>query len=208
MTLEVVGVTADAQLASLGRVDPYYLFEPRRSGGELLVKTRGDFATAAASILAVVRARDPSQAVRVLALEENIGWFRGVSSLVTTLGAGLGLLALALAAVGIYAVVSYAVTRRYREIGIRMALGASAAGVLRMVLRQTLRPVAIGAVLGVAAAIVASRVLSSVLFGVSPADPFGIGGATLIVLGVAAAAGVLAARFATRTDPIAALRYE
>jgi ABC-type antimicrobial peptide transport system permease subunit len=74
-----------------------------------------------------------------------------------------------LAAVGIYGVVSYAVTRRYREIGIRMALGASARSVLGMVLRRTLRPVAIGAVIGVAAAIAVSGILSSVLFGVSPA---------------------------------------
>jgi putative ABC transport system permease protein len=120
----------------------------------------------------------------------------------------LGVLALVLASVGIYGVVSYAVTRRYREIGIRMALGAGTANVLRMILRQTMRPVIVGAVIGVAAASALSSVLSSVLFGVSTADPVGFVGAALLVLGVALAAGVMAARPATRTDPTATLRHE
>ena len=77
-----------------------------------------------------------------------------------------------------------------------------------MVLRQTMRPVVVGAAIGVAAASAMSRVLSSVLFGVSPADPVGLGGAALLVLGVALAAGVMAARPATRADPTATLRYE
>jgi ABC-type antimicrobial peptide transport system permease subunit len=128
--------------------------------------------------------------------------------MVTTLGAGLGVLALVLASVGIYGVVSFAVTRRFREIGIRMALGATAFDALRTVLRQSLRPVVIGAVIGIAAAIAVSRILSGVLFGVSPADPLGLGGAALLVCVVALAAGVMAARPVTRTDLTATLRYE
>jgi ABC-type antimicrobial peptide transport system permease subunit len=118
----------------------------------------------------------------------------------------LGVLALTLAAVGIYGVVSYTVSGRYREIGIRLALGATAQSVLTMVLRQTMRPVIIGGAIGVTAAIATSRILSSVLFGVSPADPIGLGGAAMFVLGVALVAGVIAARPATRTDPTATLR--
>ena len=83
----------------------------------------------------------------------------------------LGAIGLALAATGIYGVVAYFVSQRTQEIGVRMALGASAASVVRLVLGQALRPVAIGAVLGVAAALGASRVLSSQLFGVSPTEP-------------------------------------
>ena len=79
---------------------------------------------------------------------------------------------------------------------------------LGLILRQTMRPVVVGAVIGVAAASAVSRILSSVLFGVSPADPVGLGGAALLVLGVALAAGVMAARPATRADPTATLRYE
>jgi putative ABC transport system permease protein len=104
--------------------------------------------------------------------------------------------------------VSYAVTGRYREIGVRLALGATASSVLALVLRQTMRPVAIGSVIGVVAASALSQILSSVLFGVSPADPVGLGGAALLVVGVALGAGVLAARPAVNADPTATLRYE
>jgi ABC-type antimicrobial peptide transport system permease subunit len=141
-------------------------------------------------------------------LEENLGWWRGLSRTMATLFAGLGLLALMLASVGIYGVVAYSVSMRYREIGIRMALGAGARDVLGMILRQTMRPVVIGAIVGFAAAAALSRILSSVLFGVSPADPIGLGGAALLVLSVAFAAGILAARPATQTDPTKTLRHE
>jgi predicted permease len=207
-TLEVIGVARDARLAALGEIDPNYIYLPRREGGELLVKSRTDFAAMTSSILAVVRARDPSVVARVLPLELNLAWFRGLSRLVTTLGAALGLLALALAAVGVYGVVSYSVTRRYREIGIRMALGAQARDLLTMILRRTMRPVVVGSVIGVVLAAALSRVLSSVLFGVSPADPVGLGGAALLVLGVALGAGVAAALPAMRSHPTTTLRYE
>jgi predicted permease len=207
-TLEIVGVAADARLGGLGAVDPYYVFVPLRERGELLVRSRADFPTTAAGIRALVVARDPTLAFRVLPLEANIGWSRGVSGLVATIGAGLGGLALALAAVGIYGVVSYTVARRYREIGIRMALGATARDLLRTVLERTMRPVLIGAAAGVLAAAALSRVLSGVLFGVSPADPVGIGGAALVVLGAGLAAGWLAASPAVRADPTTSLRNE
>jgi putative ABC transport system permease protein len=207
ITLEVVGVAADAQLTSLGTVVPY-IYQVRGPGGVLLVKSRADFAATASGIRSLVRAGDPSAAFRVLPLEGNVQWWRGISRMVTTLGAGLGILALVLASIGIYGVVSFAVSRRFREIGIRMALGARALDVLRTILRQSLRPAAIGAVIGIAAAIAVSRILSSVLFGVSPADPIGLGGAALLVLVVALAAGVMAARPVTRADLTATLRYE
>jgi ABC-type antimicrobial peptide transport system permease subunit len=113
-----------------------------------------------------------------------------------------------LAAVGIYGVVAYFVSRRFREIGIRVALGAGRASVLGMILRRTLRPVVAGATLGVAAAFAVSGILTGVLFGVSPLDPAGLIGAVLFVLGVALAAAALAARRATHVDPMVTLRYE
>ncbi|HEY9464825.1 MAG TPA: FtsX-like permease family protein, partial [Vicinamibacterales bacterium] len=207
ITLQVVGVAADAQLTALGTVVPY-IYQVGQPGGVLLVKSRADFAATASGIRSIVRASDPSVAFRVLSLEGNVAWWRGVSSIVTTLGAGLGVLALVLASVGIYGVVSFAVSRRYREVGIRMALGATALDALRTILRQSLRPVVIGAVIGIIAASGVSRILSSVLFGVSPADLIGLGGAALFVFAVALAAGVIAARPVTRTDATAILRYE
>jgi predicted permease len=208
ITMHVVGVAADAQLSALGTINPYFVFEPRRSGGVLLVRSRAGFATLATSIRAMVRERDASLAFRVLPLSANVEWFRGVSGAITSVGAGLGLLALVLAAVGIYGVVSFAVSRRLREVWIRMALGASAGTVLATVLRQSMRPAVIGALIGVMAASGVSRVLSGVLFGVSPADLVGLGGAAMLVVVVALAAGLIAARPVTRVDPTMTLRYE
>jgi predicted permease len=206
-TMQVVGVAADARINSLGAIDPYYVYVPG-GGPALLVKSRIGFGTMASSIRTIMRAINPTLVVQVVPLEANLGWWRGLSGIIATLGTGLGLLALVLASVGIYGVVAYSVSRRYREIGIRMALGASARDVLRMILRQTMRPVIVGAAFGFAAAAALSRILSSVLFGVSPADPIGLGGAALLVLGVALAAGLIAARPATQADPTAALRHE
>jgi predicted permease len=206
-TLQVVGVAADAQVTALGQIDPYYVYVPGE-GSAVLVKGRTDVATTVSGIRTAVRAVDPTLLVTVLPLEATLGWSRGISGTVTSLFGGLGVLALVLASVGIYGVVSFAVAGRYREIGIRLALGATARSVLGLMLRQTMRPVVVGAVIGVATASAMSRILSSVLFGVSPADPVGLGGAALLVLGAALAAGVLAARPATRADPIATLRYE
>ncbi len=209
-TLEVIGIAADGRLGGLGAVDPFYIYLPRAAGqgGELLFRTRGDPAATAAGVLALVRARDASAVARVLPLEANLSWFRGLSGLATTLGAGLGLLALALATVGVYGIVSYVVTSRSRELGIRLALGARARDLLGMVLRRTLRPVAVGALAGIVATAALSRVLASVLFGVSPADPVGLGAAALFVLCVAVGAGALAAVPAMRTEPTTTLRYE
>jgi predicted permease len=203
-TLQVVGVAADAQVSTLGRIESYFVYVP--GGEELLIKSRVDVAATASSVLAIVRSLDPSLVIRVIPLEANLGFWRGLSGTVTTLGGGLGGLALVLAFVGIYGVVSYAVRKRYREIGIRIALGASARHVLGLLLRQTMRPVVVGGVIGFAVAIAVSRILSGVLFGVSPADPIGLGGAALFVLGVALAAGVIAARPAIRADPTVILR--
>jgi len=207
ITLQIIGVAGDAQMTSLGTVDPYYIYEPGGASA-LFVKSRIGFGATASSVRAVARSLDPGLVVNVLPLEGNLAWWRGISSTVTALGAGLGVLALLLASVGIYGVVAYAVARRYREIGIRMALGASERNVLQMILRRTLRPVIIGAIIGTGVASALTGILSSVLFGVSPADPIGLGGAALLVLSVALVAGIMAARPATRLDPNTVLRFE
>jgi putative ABC transport system permease protein len=104
--------------------------------------------------------------------------------------------------------VSYAVSRRIREIGIRMALGANGQDVLGMILRQALLPVALGAVVGIAGCAAVSRILSSFLFGVSPLDPVTFAVLPVILLGIAALAGYVPGRRAARVDPMVALRYE
>jgi len=205
-SLRVVGVAKDARVSTLGSAPTDYVYLP--GGEELLIDSRLDVGTLSAAVHGIVQSLDPGLVVRVLPLEANLAFQRGLSRTVTAIGAALGGLALVLASIGIYGVVSYAVTRRYREIGIRIALGARAARVLATILRRTLRPVVIGAAAGFAGAFAVSRVLSGVLFGVSPADPVGIGGAAAFVLAVAFAAAALAARPAAKADPTTVLRYE
>ena len=117
-------------------------------------------------------------------------------------------LAVILAAVGLYGVVAYLVSRRTREIGIRVALGAPRDHVVRLVLGQGVGPVLLGAVLGLTAALAGGRVLSSLLYQVEPWDPLTFVGGTGLLLGVAFAATLLPARWATKISPTEAMRVE
>jgi predicted permease len=118
------------------------------------------------------------------------------------------LLGLILAAIGIYGVLSYSVSRRTREIGVRMALGAVRSRVVSMVLRDSLAPVIVGAGLGVAAALIGGRLIAALLYGVDATDPFTLASVVVVLLGVAVIASVVPASRAARVDPIVALREE
>jgi ABC-type antimicrobial peptide transport system permease subunit len=128
--------------------------------------------------------------------------------LLAELSAFFGALAGLLAAIGLYGVMAHAVTSRTREIGIRMALGARPAGMLRLVLRDSLLLVSPGLLLGLAAALFAARWISSQLFGLTPLDPGTLSFAVLLMLAVAATASYLPARAACRIDPTRALRQD
>jgi ABC-type antimicrobial peptide transport system permease subunit len=117
-------------------------------------------------------------------------------------------LALALAAIGLYGVMSYLVTARTREFGVRMALGASQSAVMRLVVGQGLLTVAVGLTVGLALAVVATRLLAGFLFGVRPLDPLTFGAVPGVLLLVGLTACWLPARRATKVDPMAALRAE
>jgi putative ABC transport system permease protein len=171
----------------------------------LLVRSRTDFATLAPVVRSTARDLAPGLVVGVNRLEDNLNFWRTVSRLVAGLSGSLSLLALLLASIGVYGVVSYVVSRRLRELVIRMMLGASTRDVEGMILRQTLRPVAIGVVIGIAGGAAASQILKSVLFGISPFDPIAFIGAPLFQLTVAAAASLLPTRRALMLDPMTTL---
>lgn len=125
---------------------------------------------------------------------------------IVVLLAGFAAFALVLASLGIYAVISYAVTRRTQEIGVRMALGASPEGIQGRIVAQTLCLATAGLLIGAAASLGLARALSGLLFGVTYADPFTFAAASIVMLAVALLAGYLPARKASRIDPMAALR--
>ena len=135
---------------------------------------------------------------------ETIGKPRAFAAL-TTVSGTIGLL---LACVGLYGVVSYETSRRTREIGVRMALGARRSDILRLVLGQTVVVVTIGAGIGIALTRTASGLIGGLLFGIAPSDPFAIGSALAVLIGVALPASYLPARRASQLDPTQALRYE
>ena len=139
-------------------------------------------------------------------LEDNLDRELLQQRFVATLGGFFGVVALLLAAVGIYGVMSQAVTRRTREIGIRMALGAEPGNVLWMMLRESLAMLGIGAAIGLPAALTLTRYTESLLFGVKPQDPVTIAGAVLLLLMVTTLAGFLPAQRATRVQPMEALK--
>jgi ABC-type antimicrobial peptide transport system permease subunit len=128
--------------------------------------------------------------------------------LMATLVAGLGGLALLLVAIGLYGILSFMVAQRTREIGVRMALGAPAGSVLRLVLGRALAVVGIGAVLGALAAAALSRYVRGLLYGVHAADPLVILGAAAALIAIALAASSVPARRAAKVDPVTALRAE
>jgi putative ABC transport system permease protein len=128
--------------------------------------------------------------------------------LITKLSSFFGLLAVVLAAIGLYGVMAYEVSQRTSEFGIRMALGAQRRDVLSLVLGKGLKLVLVGSVIGLAGAAAATRLVSSLLYGVTATDPMIFAGVSLLLAAVALLAIWLPARRATRVDPMVALRYE
>ncbi len=128
--------------------------------------------------------------------------------MIAALSVVFGLLATLLAIIGLYGVMAYVVARRAREIGIRVALGASHGSVLWMILGEVLRLVSFGVAVGLPAALVLSRIVRAQLYGIEPYDPLSLAAATLLLAGVAVFAGYIPARRAAAYDPVTVLRYE
>jgi putative ABC transport system permease protein len=174
----------------------------------VLVRFTGDYTATAKGIRNAVETIDAEMPGEVTRLQDYLEKWRAPSRIVAALSGGLGSLALLLASIGVYGMVSYSVSRATREIGIRMALGAASTDVMKQVLWQAMRPVLVGAVLGVAACAAVSQTLSSMLFGLSAHDPIAFILVPSILLIVTVVASYFPARRATKVDPMVALRYE
>jgi predicted permease len=209
----VIGVLADARTESLAEatVPRIYLSSYQRRVKDLAIFVRGQLDTAAipVELREQVRSVDPELPVfGAQTLNEMVSASLSERRFSMETVALFALTALLLAGLGIYGVISYMVSERTHEIGIRLALGAQSRSILRMVLRQGLGLAIGGAALGLVGALIVSHLMAGMLYGVRPADPVTFAGVAVLLIGVAVLACYIPARRAIRVDPLVALRYE
>jgi predicted permease len=212
--IEIVGVVGDTKYENMREPIPYELYVPYVqqdfvNGMAVYVRTRG---VPAGSFEALRRAAQevdtnvPLYEMRTL--EEQVDISLVTERLLATLSSVFGVLATLLAAIGLYGVMAFVVARRTREIGIRMALGATGVSVVRLVMLEVLLLASVGLGIGLAVALGLTRFIEAQLFGIKPADAVTMVLATLSIAVVASAAGFVPARRATRIDPVRALRFQ
>ena len=211
----IVGVVADARSLNLRQPArpriyfPYFNELWQHPNVGYAVRTMADPEAVSREIRAAVAEASPVlPQVQITALKTLVDGTMSTDVFVSQLSGALAILALVLAGIGLYGLMAYTVSRRTREIGIRMALGARPESVLGQVLRETLLLVLFGVLIGVPAAMGGGQLIRAMLFGVGAGDPLAIGGAMLVLAAIAALAGYIPARRASRVDPMIALRYE
>lgn len=211
---EVVGVVADGKYNSLGEDPKPAFYRPLqriyRSGVTLVARTAtADPKSAIAGLRNELLRLDPTLPLyNVKTLAEHMSLPLFPFRVAAILLGSFGVLAIVLAAIGIYGVMSYVVAGRTREVGVRVALGASRSDVLLLIMRQGMSLALIGLVVGLVVGFAAAQLLVRLLFGVSPADPLTFAGVSILLALVAGLACYLPARRATKVDPLVALRYE
>jgi putative ABC transport system permease protein len=209
----VVGVTADVRHQGLDANVGLQFYVPEREWGSaddhiaLVVRTRGDPARVAAAVRAAVASVDPMQPITsVKTMDAVVSASTARRQLALTLFVAFAVLALVLAAAGIYGVLAAAVAERMRELGLRSALGAAPSDLLALVMRASLTMAVAGVVVGAAGTVVLTRFIHSLLFGIGDMDPLTLVGAAMALLVIACAAAVVPAWRAIRVDPIVTLR--
>jgi predicted permease len=207
----VVGRVKDSNLAGDSSKGAYYYctYQQPIPFASLIIKTQGDPASLAPAIRQAVREVDSNQPIhRLKTMEDMVAGSLAPRRFVVRLLGLFALIALFMAALGLYGVISYSVTQRTQEIGVRMALGAQSGSLLAMVVGQGLRLAGLGVVIGLALAIACGQLVQNQLFGVSVLDPITFASISAALLGAAFLASYLPARRATKVDPLEALRYE
>ncbi|MFY9726749.1 MAG: ABC transporter permease [Bryobacteraceae bacterium] len=210
---EIVGVVADSRddVRDPGHETIYSPYPQWDHPARMVfyVRTAGDPGPMAAAVRQATREADPDlPAVKIKTVEVRIRESLYTERLIAILSAAFGVLATLLAAIGLYGVIAYSVARRTGEIGVRMALGALPADVLRLVLAGAVRLAAAGIVIGLAAALAAARLVQSQLFGIAASDPVIYAGAAILLALVALIAAGIPAWRAARIEPVSALKYE
>ncbi len=212
--IEIVGVVKDSKHSDpRDTIHPFvyapYAQDPTFGRATFYVRTAAEPAAMAATLRKAVQELDPNLPVYDMqTLVQQVDETVFADRLLTFLSLCLGLLAAVLAAIGLYGVMAYVVARRTREIGIRMALGATRESIAGLILREVARMAAIGLAIGLAVALAADRLVASLLYGVRATDPLVFAAAVLLLALVALLAGGLPARRAASVDPVVALRYE
>jgi putative ABC transport system permease protein len=211
--LVIVGVASDINVRSLGEAPGDVVYESYSQSGRgpmfHFVVRAADPDRASLVLAATAREFDPNlQVFQSMTMAQHLAMSRLPSQMGAFMLSAFAVMAMALAAVGVYGMVRYTVSMRTREIGIRMALGADAAGVARLLATNSLRLVLLGGAIGAAVSLLAGRLLATMLFGVGNFDPVILTGAPLVLCSAAWLAAYLPARRASRADPLAALRSE
>jgi len=213
--IEIVGVVKDAKYNTPRERPTSMIYIPYRQDLSHLiemcvaVRTAGNLPGLTGRIRDEFRAIDPALPILSIdSMEQDVDKTLVQERIIAFLSAFFGALAVVLACIGLYGVMSYTATRRTSEIGVRLALGATKANVLVMVLKESLLLVIIGIAVGVPATLAATHGVESLLFGIRASDPATIGGAAMLMIAVAVAAAYVPARRASCVDPLVALRHE
>jgi predicted permease len=211
--IEVIGVVKDVKVNSLQEdpqpVDYYPYTQHPRYLNDVEVRYTGNLDAVASGVRKAIHDLDPHLPIsNVTTLDEQVDRSIADQRLLARLSGFFGLVAVFLSCIGIYGVMSYVVTRRTNEIGVRMALGARRSRVLWTVLREILILALSGIAIGITVALATDSLVSNMLFGIKAADPLTLVAAVILLLAVATMAGYLPARRASRVDPMVALRYE